>query len=838
LKDAAGTRAGPAPALLLAGLGATIGLFAGNAPLPALALAVAACGVAAAMSLSSGGAAFLLSAASFLSGVALAIGGLNVRPEQVAGPLVLLGILPRRDSAPAPRLAILAAVWLAAGLLGALGEEETGRALVHGTRILATVLPVVLLPMLLSRRGAAERAWDSFLALAVAESVVALGALLSHALFGTTLGVTLEERLRFVHPQGTLLEPNLVGALAGGAAVAFLLRASDAAARTRTRLFCAAAAALLLAAVFASVTRAAWIAVPLAFALVLAVQRHARLARSLLVAGVLAAALLAIFARSPQARELAEGRSGLAGRLASFTRLADDPNVAARLRSYESALALFSERPLLGAGHGAMERIAAVEDRRLAWAGNLEVHLLVDTGLLGAAAFLLFVAFALLRVASAARASRGETQRRHLERLGALAVLLLCAQATETSWLASFWVLFGLALAAARPREEPAGDERTRILYVHPSDELYGSDRVLLELLRRLDRSRFDPLVALSTDVAYAGRLTRRLRLLGIPVVSLRIGVLRRRVLTSPTRLARFALDVLVSTGRLARLLVEERIALVHANTVTVFPAAIAARLTGRRLVWHVHELVTPRPGRALLNALVHRLAHRVVVVSEAARAALGRSSRAEVIPNGIETRERLGPPAAPPLVAYVGRLSARKGPLVLVRAIARVAERHPAARFVFAGDEFAGATAVQEELLEEARRLSVASRVELRPFAEDVTALLADATVVVTPSILPESFGLVLLEAMASGRPVIASDHGGPREIVVDGETGFLVPPGDEAALAAALDRLLSDPGLAMRLGEAARARARERFAIEHTVARFEALYDELASPRRREEP
>jgi glycosyltransferase involved in cell wall biosynthesis len=682
--------------------------------------------------------------------------------------------------------------------------------------------------MLLVTRLEAERAWNAFLALAAAESVLALLAFAAHAVFGTGFGVTAEARLGFVHPQGTLLEPNVLGALAGASLVAAVLRLSSRTESGKTRVLSAAAAVPLVLAVAASATRAAWIAVPLVLLPLLAFAHRTRLVAALLALGAGAGALAALSAAARPGSTLDESRSGFAGRLASFARLSEDPNVAVRLRTYESALDLFRERPLLGAGHGAMERIAAVEDGRLAWAGNLEVHVLADTGVLGAAALLGFAALALARVARATRSDAAGGSR-HLERLGALTVLLVCAQATETSWLASFWVLFGLALAAAR-RDAPQA-ARTRVLYVHPSDELYGSDRVLLELVSRLDRSRFEPLVALSTDVPYAGRLTRRLERNGVRVVHLRIGVLRRRALRSPAAAARFALDVAASTAALTRLLSKERIALVHANTVTVFPAALAARLAGRRLLWHVHEIVTPRRGRALLHGLVRTLAHRVVVVSGAARASLGRAVRAEVIPNGVEERERAAPPVAPPIVAYVGRLSERKGPRVLLEAFASVASKHPEARLVYAGDEFGGGAGLGGELLAEAGRRGLAGRVSFEPFSEDVAPLLSQATVVVSPSILPESFGLVLLEAMASGRAVIASDHGGPRELVVEGETGFLVPPGDAAALAAALDRVLSDPALARRLGETGRVRAREHFAIDETVRRFEEVYEELTA-------
>lgn len=815
---------------LAGALGATVATAAGAAaaasPKGVAALLAAGAAASFALAIPAVWVAHGLSLASFLSGVPIPLGELNVRPEQAVGLLAGLGLLARRGARRLEPLSVLVGAWLVAGVAGALGEPEPERAFVHAARLAATLVPLLALPSLLDR-GDAERAWNGFLLLAVIEAAIGIAAAASNALTGSMWGITPEPVLGYVHPHGTLLEPNVLGALSAAAAVALVLRARDSRLSVRARLLAGAGVLVTLGAVAVSLTRAAWLAFPVVLAAlwVAAPLRAGQVRRGLLrlavalTLGAVAAAGAVSFLAS---RGLPETDWGVAGKIGSLSRVSTDPNVLIRLRTYREALRIFRDAPLLGAGHGAMERIPGFEDHTMAWAGNLEVHLLADTGAIGLLTFLAFVGLALARVARAARSGPG----RHAERLGALLVVLICAHATETSWLSSFWMLFALALAAAPgPRAEEA---RTRVLYVHPSDELYGSDRVLLDLVRRLDRTRFEPQVLLSTDVPYAGRLTRRLTEIGVPVHRMRIGVLRRRILTSPLALARYALDVVSSTARIWRLLRRERIAVVHANTVTVFPAALAARLAGRRLVWHLHEIVTDRPGRALLHGLVRLLADRVVVVSDAAGDSLSGTGRriATVIPNGIEGRPPLGPPASPPLVAYVGRLSARKGPDVLLRAMASLGDRHPAARLVFCGDEFGGGEAIASELRALAARLGVAERVELQPFREDVTDLLQAATVVVSPSVLPESFGLILLEAMASGRAVIASDHGGPRELVVDGETGFLVPPGDEAALAAALDRLLADPALATRLGEAGRARARARFSLDASVRRFEELY------------
>jgi glycosyltransferase involved in cell wall biosynthesis/O-antigen ligase len=828
------------PAAVAAGL--LGGLLAVFSPLLAALTAMAAATFATLFALPSSALATLLLIASFLSGLAVKAGPLSIRPEQIAGVAVAIALLSRRSRAPIPRVALCAALWIGIGAVSGLFHPEPGRALEHTARLLATSVPLFALPALLASVEEAERTWDVFLALSVFACLIGLLALASHRLLETTWGVTAEKTLGFTHPHGTLLEPNLLGALSAAGALALLLRAFRRSSSSFTRGIAATGALVSLAALLVSVTRAAWLALPAA-ALGVALARRTGepsprsrqrwpLAAGLGLLILLAAVLLAV----PLFEGFRDARTGIAGKIAVMAEPTADPNVAVRLRSYASALALFRESPLLGAGHGAMERNFGAEDRTLAWAGNLEIHLLADTGLAG-----LFVVLGLLAAVLAATLRRARTagsveaRGRALERLGVLLVLFLCAQATETTWLASFWVVLGLLLAAA-PRSAPARAGALRILYVHPSDELYGSDRVLLELVTRLDPARFTPLVLLSTDVQYPGRLSARLTAAGIPVTRLRIGVLRRRVLRTPLALARYLADVAVSTVRIARLIWRERIDLVHANTITVLPAAFAARLTGRPLVWHLHEIVDHRSGKGILLGLVRLLADRLVVVSEAARSALGRAGLSRilsVIPNGVPDRRPPWEPATPPVVAYVGRLSERKGPGLVVEAAGLLAARHPSARWVFEGDEFAGGSELLTSLKARVAVLGLSERVEFRSFREDVTDLYGEALIVVSPSVLPESFGLVLLEAMMAGRAVVASAHGGAKELVADGETGLLVPPGDAAALAAALSSLLDAPSRARAMGRAGRERALARFSLASAVPRFEALYTDLARAR-----
>jgi len=181
------------------------------------------------------------------------------------------------------------------------------------------------------------------------------------------------------------------------------------------------------------------------------------------------------------------------------------------------------------------------------------------------------------------------------------------------------------------------------------------------------------------------------------------------------------------------------------------------------------------------------------------------------------------------PTVLFVGRLVERKGVAHLIEAVARLRER--SLRLVVVGD---GPERPRLETL--ARSRGALDRVEFRGKVSDAELRRAygNADVFVLPSVLDargdtEGLGVVLLEAMNYAVPVIASRIGGIVDIVADGETGLLVPPGEETALASALDRVLSDPDLARRLGEAGRRRLHERFSWEAITARWEAVYRSL---------
>jgi phosphatidylinositol alpha-mannosyltransferase len=229
-----------------------------------------------------------------------------------------------------------------------------------------------------------------------------------------------------------------------------------------------------------------------------------------------------------------------------------------------------------------------------------------------------------------------------------------------------------------------------------------------------------------------------------------------------------------------------------------------------------------------LLRTVWRRLDGRIAV----SRAAAGFVARAfpgevEIVPNGVDV-ERFGVPTEPDpelpagrTILWVGRLDPQKGFPVMIRAFHRLASQLPDVWLVVAGD---GRDGDAVELLPPAERDRV---VMLGTVPNDrLPALQAGADVEVSAALGQESFGYVLVEAMAAGLPVVATDIPGYREVVRDGIEGLLAPPGDPGSLARAIREVLNDPALAARLGAAGRSRAGE-YAWSRVVPRIEAVYE-----------
>lgn len=382
-----------------------------------------------------------------------------------------------------------------------------------------------------------------------------------------------------------------------------------------------------------------------------------------------------------------------------------------------------------------------------------------------------------------------------------------------------------------------------KVLFVHTTSEVGGSDVSLAHLVERLDPARFRAIVALPSH----GPLVARLEAAGAEVAVLP----RMRKLTSRRGrrgLAVFAAAYPMGVASLVSLIRRRGVDLVHTNTIHNLYGWAAARLTRRPHVWHVREIVWQSAAlRRVERALALAFSSRVVVTSAAVGRLFERDGvlppRVVTIANGVDTerfapgasarvREDLGIPASAPLVAAAARFDVWKGLEDFIDAAALVHRAHPAARFVIAGGAIEGLEPYEHELRARAaaRGLDgVLCFAGWRYGPAEMPEFYRSIDIFVLPSREAEPFGLVVLEAMASARPVVATAHGGPLEIVADGQTGMLVEPGSPEAMATAIAALIADPARARAMGEAGRARAVSTYGIERTVARLQLLYDEV---------
>lgn len=192
--------------------------------------------------------------------------------------------------------------------------------------------------------------------------------------------------------------------------------------------------------------------------------------------------------------------------------------------------------------------------------------------------------------------------------------------------------------------------------------------------------------------------------------------------------------------------------------------------------------------------------------------------------------RSELGATEMGPLLVMVGRVTRWKGHAVLLEAAARL--DRPDLRLAFVGG---GSDALVAELQRDIARLGLDGRVTFTGSRRDIPAVLAAADLAVSASTDPEAFGRAAIEAQAMGTPVIATDHGGSRETVLPGRTGWLVPPGDAAALAAALEEALSDPGRLKAMGANGREHVLANFTTRQMLEKEFSAYERLmAEPRR----
>ena len=373
----------------------------------------------------------------------------------------------------------------------------------------------------------------------------------------------------------------------------------------------------------------------------------------------------------------------------------------------------------------------------------------------------------------------------------------------------------------------------TRILYVHGIEAIGGAERDLIALLKTLDRQKWEPHVVCPGT----GPFRDQLHAIAVPVHALSLPPWRKPLAFFQRRSA---------IQRFGALVDQLDPAMIHVNDIWWVPHTVRAvaycASQSVPIVAHVRQEIEP----AKVRRYELDRAEAVIAISRQIEESLiaggVSASKVRTLYSGIDLSERhpthdsqairqlIGIPDGAVLVGTTANLFPRKGYEVMLRALPAIIRVVPAAHYVIVGSDD---NDYADRLKRLAQELKIADHVHIVGFQDPVQPFLASLDLYVHPALM-EGFGIAVVEAMAMGKAVVATTTGGLPEVVAQGETGLLVPPGDVEALAATVVALLEDPVRREQMGRCGRARVNERFSLDASVAHMEQLYGEVLAAQK----
>jgi len=416
------------------------------------------------------------------------------------------------------------------------------------------------------------------------------------------------------------------------------------------------------------------------------------------------------------------------------------------------------------------------------------------------------------------------------------------------------------------PKKE-MNPKRHRILYVEKPALVGGSVISLYELVSGLDTSLYEPIVLFYGPNPYR----EQFRALGVKVITLSEQAPSATPSAGPQRdiaasLSRYgnwlatgyraAQKVYIATRRdwpmaqrVAHLIRGKAIDLVHHNNSLRGNRAtvMAARLDGVPQVCHVRLLL---PQLSLVERYLARSVNAFIYISKAVERSCRNqgipADRGQVVynpinvevfgqPDGVgELRAEFGLAAQDQLISNIGRLDWWKGHEYFLQAMAEVIQSQPKTKALIVGEPDSSrlSQAYYQRLQQLVTDLQLSNHVIFTGFRTDIPRIMATSDIVVHSSSEPEPFGRAIVEAMAAGRPVVATAAGGPLDIIEDQVTGLLVPPQNAALMAKAIQQLLQNHEQATMIGQRAQQVAKERFSVKQHVTAVQRIYQKILAP------
>lgn len=382
------------------------------------------------------------------------------------------------------------------------------------------------------------------------------------------------------------------------------------------------------------------------------------------------------------------------------------------------------------------------------------------------------------------------------------------------------------------------------ILYLHAGAEMYGADKILLELVTGLDKSKYRPIVILPETGILAKKLTEA----GIETYVVDYPILRRKYF-NVRGIVNYATHYVSSSKKILRLLKDKgiKIDIVHVNTTAVLEGIYLKKKLHAKLLWHVHEIILkPRLIYKFISYLIGRYADECIVVSKAVRSHLVESKlvdpkKIKVIYNGVDSSifspdietdylmQEWKVPKDAVKVGVIGRLNAWKGQNDFLDATETLLDEYENLYLFVIGSPFAGQEWRTDELKKRIAQNKHSDRIIFSEFRKDNAAVHNFLDILVLPSTNPDPLPTVVLEAMASGKPVVGYAHGGICEMVVDGKSGSLAKVNDPTDLHRKIAELVASEKKRIFFGDASRRRQLANFSLTSFIENFEDTYDRL---------
>lgn len=384
-----------------------------------------------------------------------------------------------------------------------------------------------------------------------------------------------------------------------------------------------------------------------------------------------------------------------------------------------------------------------------------------------------------------------------------------------------------------------------KILFIHQSAELYGSDKTLFLLLKNLDKETFYPVVILP----FEGPLKEVLEKENIEVIVAPVLKLYRKLFTLKNTF-NFFLEIKKAFQIGNALHKKHQFDLVYSNTLAVLFGILFAKKKKIKHLWHVHEIIK-KPSlfkKGFTQLLALKSNSFIVYNSEATKqfweTKSAISKKGAVIWNGIETdivsindleknniRKKLFGVSQPNeiIIALVGRISRWKGQMMLLDVFYKLSNSFKNVKLVFVGSPPPNQERFQQDLENKIAMYQLEKRVLIIPFQNDIYKVWQSIDIAVVPSTEPEPFGMVAIEAMLAKKAVIASNHGGLSEIIDNMKTGFLITPNSEQELRITIEKLINNHDLRKEMGENGYEKVMSHFSVEKYVKSFEKLFKKI---------